>query len=300
MEIRNKGKKKAFGKRVCDNARSKKPSYKNEKIPSDQNIETLAVAEPKTPLSKSVLKSGRLEGWKLPSQVFRGLSIQELDHFYVYLEHTHQIIRLLDKPENNILFLLTTNTISPDRKIKVLSDWAKSEDGRSLCNRMLKDISCVQKREQLALTVVAWMSYRQLVPDQLDGFDQPITGSYLGDLDAHLDGEPLGNSGIVGLRMGFSLLRVLNSYEGRFRDLINCLGTAFDLETPLLHLWDGLSDQYWSRRIMGQPHESAMEEVSQLQMPNFRRDKTKSRQSAMSVPQPLPNADQEPTSIPGS
>lgn len=74
------------------------------------------------------------------------------------------------------------------------------------------------------------------MPDQLNVFDQPLIDSYLADLDAHLNGESLGNSRIVDLRIGFSLLRVLTSCEGRFESLINYLGTVFDLETPLLYL----------------------------------------------------------------
>lgn len=88
------------------------------------------------------------------------------------------------------------------------------------------------------------MKYRQLIPNQLDVFDQPIIDSYLADLNAHLNDKLLENNEIVDLYIGFSLLHILTFCEGRFEGLINCLSTAFDLKTPPLYLWDELSDQY--------------------------------------------------------
>jgi hypothetical protein len=48
----------------------------------------------------------------------------------------------------------------------------------------------------------------------------------------------------------------VNQYE----DLITLLDTVLDQEPPLLHVFDGFSDQYLSRRINDQPHETTMVE----------------------------------------
>lgn len=84
------------------------------------------------------------------------------------------------------------------------------------------------------MTVAAWMSYRRLVPDRLDDADQPIKGSYLADLDAHLDGQPLGNSGVLIQHMVFSLSRALNYFNDQFECLSDLLVSTLDIETPLL------------------------------------------------------------------
>jgi hypothetical protein len=93
----------------------------------------------------------------------------------------------------------------------------------------------VQDPEKLALIVIAWTSYRQLAPDRLDDLDQPITSCYLSDLDAHLNDQALGNGGIVGQRMVFSLLGVFNPFKDRFEGLNSFLATVLDRETPFSH-----------------------------------------------------------------
>jgi hypothetical protein len=186
-------------------------------------------------------------------------------------EHTYHTIPPLRKPENNTLLLLTWTVVS-DHQLDFLSEWASSEDGWNLYKQLARDVQRSQNVEQLALTMAALMRYRRLLPDHSDDSDKPIKGSYLADLDALLNGQSLGNSGIVGERMIFSLLRVLSSFMYKFEDLINFLATVLDREAPLLHVFDGFSDQYLSRRIKGQAHEAAIVELSHFKMPELRED----------------------------
>lgn len=182
----------------------------------------------------------------------------------------YRTIPPLQKLENNVLCLLTWSTMVSDRQLKVLAEWARSENGWSLYKQLAKDVQDSQSTEQLSLTIAALMSYRRLFPDSSDDSDQPIKGSYLADLDALFGGHLLGNSGTVGERMILSLIRVLPSYVDQSESLIMFLDTILDRQTPLLHAFDGLSDQYLRRRIDGQPHEKAIVEVSHFNMPDLR------------------------------
>jgi hypothetical protein len=186
--------------------------------------------------------------------------------------HIYLTIPPLRKLGNNVLCLLTWSTKVCGRQFEVLTEWASSENGWNLYKQLAKDVQGSQSTEQLALTIAALMSYRRLLPDRLDDSDKPIKGSYLADLDGLLDGHLLGNSGTVGERMVFSLIRVLRSFVGQFENLIMFLDTVLDREPPLLHAFDGFSDQYLSRRISGQPHETAMVELSHFGMPEPRGD----------------------------
>jgi hypothetical protein len=186
--------------------------------------------------------------------------------------HTYQTFPSLQKPENNVLLLLTWSMVVSGHQLKVLSEWASSDDSSQLYKQLLSDFQGPQSPEQLALTMAALMSYRRLLLDLSDDSDRPIKGSYLADLDALLDGHSLGNSGIVGERMLFSLVRVFRSFVNQFVDLAMFLETVLDREPPLLHVFDGFCDQYLSRRIGGHTHETAMVELSHLKMPELRGD----------------------------
>jgi hypothetical protein len=186
--------------------------------------------------------------------------------------NTYRIFPLLKNPGNSILLLLTWSKIVSGRPLKVLSDWARSEDGWNLYKQLARDFRIPQSVEQLALTMAALMSYRRLYPDSSDHSDQPIKASYLADLDALLNGRSLGNSGVVGERMIFSLVRVLCYFVDQFADLVTFLVTVLDRDPPLLHVFDGFSDQYLLRRINGQPHETAIGELSHSEMPELGTD----------------------------
>lgn len=63
---------------------------------------------------------------------------------------------------------------------------------------------------------------------------------------------------------------VLRSFVSQC-DLITFLDTVPGRE-PLLHVFDGFSDRYLSRRITGQPHETAMVGLSDLKISEPRED----------------------------
>lgn len=178
--------------------------------------------------------------------------------------HTYQTFRSLQKPENNVLLLLTWSMVVSGSQLEVLSEWASSDNSSQLYQQLLSAFQGPQNSEQLALTMAALMGHRRLLYDVSTNNGQPIKGSYLADLDALLHGDSLGISGIVWERMVFSLLRVLGSFMDQFEDLQQFLGTGLDREIPLLHPYDGFSDQYLVRRIQGQSHDAAMPKMPEL------------------------------------
>ena len=113
---------------------------------------------------------------------------------------------------------------------------------------MVQDFQNSQTIEQLGLVIAAFIGYRRLVPDLSDHFDQPIKDSYLADLDANLHGERLENTGAVTKRMAFAFVRVLRTYGDTYEDLVVFLETMYDTDPPVQHVFDGLSDEYFSRR----------------------------------------------------
>jgi hypothetical protein len=155
-------------------------------------------------------------------------------------------------------FFAITDSSHP---LQALREWAASEDGRCLYDQMAKDVQTSQGPEQLALTTAALMNYRRLCPDRSDDLVRPIKSSYLHDLDALFRGDALGNSGTVAKRMVFALIRVFGA-EDRFEGLKTFLEDITDQEPPLLHVCDGLSDQYMKRMTVGLDHDTAFAAVS--------------------------------------
>lgn len=84
---------------------------------------------------------------------------------------------------------------------------------------------------------------------------------YLDNLDTLLHILSLGNSGRVAERMIFSLLRIFISFSDEYEGLIDFPAIVLDRGPPLLHGFDGLSDQYLSRRIKAQRHDTAVAEL---------------------------------------
>lgn len=115
------------------------------------------------------------------------------------------------------------------------------------------------------------VNYRRLLPDLLDYPDYPVMSIYLADLDALLHASHK-NLGKVVEQTAFALIRVLDSFMDQFKDLIIFLETALDREPPLLHAFDGSSDQYLRLRIKGQSHKTAIVELSRIKMLKLRGD----------------------------
>ena len=163
------------------------------------------------------------------------------------------------------LFLTWSMTVSDDQR-DVVRGWAESKHGSDLYQQLVGDVQHCQGVEHLTLAMTAWMSYRRLVPDVSDHADQPIQGSYLDDLDALSNDNNLGNSGKVAERMILALVRVLHSTRDQHQDLIAFIEAVLDCEPPLLHVLDGLSDEYLSRRVGGQSHTTAMAGLRQVRL----------------------------------
>jgi len=217
-----------------------------------------------------LLRLGFREGYlNLPSQVSSTLGLGQIENFNVYLVHMHRIIPSLSEPANNTLFLLSWSTMVSDAQLNVIREWATSENGQNLYKRLARDVQSRQSTEQLVLIIAALMQYRRLHPDLMDDCDQPISGSYVADLDAFLGGQSLGNSGKIAEQMIFALVRVLGSFADQHKSLITFLETALDRHPPLLHVFDAFSDQYWYGRISGQTHEAAMKRLLSVQMPGL-------------------------------
>ena len=183
--------------------------------------------------------------------------------------HTYLMFPSLQKPENSVPMLFTWSSVDSSRQLDVLRGWAGSEDGKKLYEQLTRDVQDPQNVEQLALTMAALMNYRRFFPDVLDHFDQPISGSFLADLDAHFRGCLLGNSGKVAEKMVFALLRVLYPLTSKYEGLITFLETTLDRERPPLHLFDGFTDHYFRLRISYQSHKIARLELSGVKMPEL-------------------------------
>ena len=180
--------------------------------------------------------------------------------------HAYTLFPSLRKPENNSALLVvwsselssSTEHYSP---LAVLCEWATSEEGRQLYERMVDSLQEATNMEQLALTIAYLITYRRLHRDIHDSdVNQPIRGSYLNDLDTFLHGHGPGNSGKVAEQMAFASIRVHRHVTEK---LTVFLGTILDREPPLLHCLDGFTDHYLSLRIKGQSHKAAFESVKE-------------------------------------
>ncbi len=154
----------------------------------------------------------------------------------------------LRKPENNVLLLLTWSSIVHGQPLRVLSEWASSVDGLKLYQQLVGDLRNSQRTEQLALTLAALVCHQRLLPYTSNETAQPVKGDYLTDLDSLLNGQLLSNRRMVFERMGFSFLRVLDTFGDEYEDMIQLLAVSVDKKAPLLARFDGFSDQYWARR----------------------------------------------------
>ncbi|KAK5550248.1 hypothetical protein LTR46_011746, partial [Exophiala xenobiotica] len=118
--------------------------------------------------------------------------------------------------------------------------------------------------------MVTMLIYRRLNPDFSDASKQPITRSYVADLDALLRGDRLGNSGGVSERTAFALARELRSLGESFEDLRTFPETILDREYPPLHVSEGFCDDFRRLRMKGLLHDSAIAELAGLRLPELR------------------------------
>ncbi|KAI9736731.1 MAG: hypothetical protein M1834_000935 [Cirrosporium novae-zelandiae] len=157
---------------------------------------------------------------------------------------SNPLIPCFQKPENEVLLLLTSNTTIAYKSKEALSQWVVSEKSQRLYNRLIEDLQKSQETDQLVLTMAALLCYERLrYPSENT---KPMNHSYLNDLDAVLKGKFLGNKTTVFERITFALSRVLYTCEDRY---ISTFLSYILYKTPLLHILDGYSDQYWAKRI---------------------------------------------------
>jgi hypothetical protein len=164
--------------------------------------------------------------------------------------------RSLETPKNNVLVLLTWNPIRHMIE-DALVEWAASVDGQRLYERIIKDLWGPQSKEQLVLTLAAFLSYQRLFPPTSDT-NQPIRGSYQADFDAILNGERLNNARTVSEHMVLSVLRIFYTVKDN-ESMRIFLANVLDTEWPILDPFHEFSDQYFicrMRDVLG--HEDAL------------------------------------------
>lgn len=164
-------------------------------------------------------------------------------------EHTYHRCPSLRKPGNNILLILTWSSMTHGRPLRVLSEWASSEDAWNLCGRLIEDFEDCQEPEQLVLILAALLCHRRLLPYTSHDTVQPTSGCYLADLYLLLSGKPLSNQRTLFERVGFSFLRVLTTFGDGYKGIIQLLTVALNKSPPFLEPFDGLTDQYVVDRI---------------------------------------------------
>ncbi len=195
--------------------------------------------------------------------------------------HTYHIFSLLSKPENNISLLVTWSTMLFNslmnfrRQLIIICEWANSEDEQNLYEQLAKDVQDFQNVKQLALNMAALMNYQWLCLNLSDNTDQPITGSYLVNLDSLFHDHSLENSERVAEQMVFAFVQVLCCMN-QHKELVVFLNTVLDWEPSLLHFFDDLINQYLKWKIHGWTHETAfktvMKQVLCLKVSGLKRD----------------------------
>jgi len=123
--------------------------------------------------------------------------------------------------------MLSNSLMDFRRQLVVICKWANSEDGQNLYEQLARDVQGSQNVQQLALNMAALMNYRRLRPDHWDNTYQPITGSYLVDLNTLFHGHSLENSERVAEQMFFAFVRVLHRM-GQHKELVVFLNTVLD------------------------------------------------------------------------
>jgi hypothetical protein len=174
------------------------------------------------------------------------------DRFNFYYDR-----RSLETPQNNVLVLLTWNPIRHMTE-EVLVEWAASVDGQRLHERIIKDLRGPQSKEQLVLTLAAFLSYQRLFPPTSDT-SQPIKGSYQADFDAILNGKRLSNARTVSEYMVLSVLRVFYTVKDNEK-MRTFLANVLDMRCwPSLDPFHEFSDQYFICRMRDElGHEDAL------------------------------------------
>ena len=165
----------------------------------------------------------------------------------------------LDRPENNILLLLTW---SPKYigKLGTLTDWIQSKDGKNLYRSLAKNIQ--DKSDNLIMSLLALLSFERLLPYSNEPC-MPIGSSYLADFHAILIDPDLANlrsnTRYVFEEMTISFRQVLAS-DNRNKNLVSFISNVLDRDEARPTYLNG-GYQYWKRRITCFPdHDAAYDQ----------------------------------------
>ena len=160
----------------------------------------------------------------------------------------------LDQPANDALLFLTWGSAARGLRIQ---EWVNSSEGWKLYERLIKILRNAPPAGQLVLTLAALVCFVRRLWSSPSETAGPVQGCYLADWDALLKGDDLRNGRAVIERLSFSLLRVLltigeDCFGEELSQLVSLLAGAIDKEMPLMHLFDGISDNYWATRMREQ------------------------------------------------
>jgi len=117
------------------------------------------------------------------------------------------------------------------------------------------------------LILAVLLCYRRLLSYISNDTVQSISGCYLADLDILLSGKSLSNQQTVFEKMNFSFLRILTTFDNKYKDMIQLLAIALDKNPLFLEPFDKLTNQYVVERIKNRfSYLSACKEVKSFRL----------------------------------
>ena len=172
-----------------------------------------------------------------------------------YNEHRYHRHLSFRKSGNNVLLFFTWNSMTHDRLLEIIIDWANSPNNLNLYQRLLRDFLHCQEPKQLILILAALLCFQRLFPYISKDTMLPANGSYLADMSVLLSDRTLCNQRTIIEKMCFSILRVFQTLPDDYKDMSNLFLPAINTcEVPLLETLDALTDQYLAQRIMNGHH----------------------------------------------
>ncbi|KKY22695.1 hypothetical protein UCRPC4_g03198 [Phaeomoniella chlamydospora] len=208
----------------------------------NENLRPLNVREWDAHLSACLPICRSSEHPNVPTKIINGLGIDQTDEIRFQRERLYYRRPLLKRADNDILVLLVWTSMIQDLCPRMISEWAVSDHGQTVYQRMLEEIQISRSPEQLALTLTALLCYLRLLPSPSKDVSQSINGCYLEDFNAAMDGHHLGNEMMV-------LERTLRSFEQAARenghDPREFLPSILTIDCSVLECPERFLDEYW-------------------------------------------------------
>jgi len=104
-------------------------------------------------------------------------------------EYTYEQIPSLNHSENNVLLLLVWSSDCTERALRALRAWAISEHGQAECRRLVEHLGLPRTPAQVALSLVALLSFLRLQPYGSSSTDE-AEANHLSDFHSLLKGSP--------------------------------------------------------------------------------------------------------------